>query len=35
MTIEKTIAKVVPAIRPKNPNIDWPEVIVIPSFNVR
>lgn len=30
ITIEKTMARVVPATRPKNPNIDWPEVMVIP-----
>lgn len=30
IAIEKTIDKVVPPTRPKNPNIDCPEVIVIP-----
>lgn len=30
--MEETIATAVPATRPKNPNIDWPLVIVIPKM---
>ena len=30
ITIENTAAKKVPVTRPKNPNIDWPEVIDMP-----